>query len=501
MPEDPLESKVEAAILERHDVLCMQFENAIQAGEHPLLEESLARVPEHERPALAALLLPIEIWWRRQAGETPQAAEYLSRLPSTDLGSVLAQAFGEAFFAVQFDVQDGSPQGRTRTVTRHETFVVGRDESCQLHCPDDPRLSRFHFRLEVNPPEARVVDLDSRNGTRVNDERVRTAELCDGDEITAGRTRIRVRIRTPAAPIAPSPFRPDVAKNQDHDSSGPVTPPSVPGHTLKDEIGRGGLGVVYRAIRKATKRVVAVKLVLPSRSAETSATQLFLREANILNQLKHPRIVEFLEVGIAGKQVYLVMEFVERIAPETLWAGMSWDRRMKVACGIALQTLEGLVFAHSLGIVHRDVKPSNLLMFRNGRKLNVKLADFGLAKNYQFAGFSDLTDDRDARGTLAFMAPEQVIDCRFAGPSCDIYAVGVTLYQLLAGELPFEFDKSHSALATILEGKPIPLESRCPGVPPALARLVHRAIERDAANRFDSAKQMQRQLSKAVTGR
>lgn len=492
------------SILERHDAICIDFEEKFKSGERLRLEQFLARVCNDERPILARHLLSVEVWWRRHRGESPVAEDYLARLPGME--TIVHEVVGGASFAVVFEVTAGPHHGRVIEVTRHESLVAGRDESCQLHFRDDHHFSRFHFRLEVNPPAARLIDLDSRNGTLVNGVRTRSAELNDRDEIKAGRTCIRVRFRVPNAldahstPTIIGHDHPpaEAAKPKLHLPVQGLPPLTIPGYALQDEIGRGGLGVVYRAIHKATQRSVAIKVMLPARVSDPSATQLFLREANILSQLKHPRIVEFYEFGMAAQQLYIVMELVDRILPETLWINMPWDRRVKVACGIALQTLEGLEFAHARSFVHRDIKPANLLLVRKGRKLNLKLADFGMAKNFQFAGFSDLTDDRDARGSLAYMAPEQVIDCRFAGPSCDIYAVGVTLYHLLSGELPLEFSTQRSALAVILEGKLIPLESRCPGTPPELAALVHRAMERDAPKRFESARQMHAILSHFV---
>jgi serine/threonine protein kinase len=142
-----------------------------------------------------------------------------------------------------------------------------------------------------------------------------------------------------------------------------------------------------------------------------------------------------------------------------------------------------------MSIVHRDIKPENVLLCRKGRKLNAKLADFGLAKNYAYAGLSEISRLGDIRGTIAYLAPELVIDCRQARPAGDIYAVGATLYRYLTNEFPFDFG-DRNKLAVVLEDDPVPISQRAPQVPAAVAEIVHRALAKDPAARFASAQTM-----------
>ena len=154
----------------------------------------------------------------------------------------------------------------------------------------------------------------------------------------------------------------------------------------------------------------------------------------------------------------------------------------------------GLSHAHERGFVHRDIKPSNLLVGREGGKFAAKLADFGLAKNFENAGFSGMTRDGATLGTLAYMAPEQVIDARRATPSVDIYSAGATLYSLIAGRPPHDSVQANDLILAILERDPEPLDRVNPAVSGELARVVKRALTIDPGERFSSAQDLREAL-------
>jgi serine/threonine protein kinase len=208
-----------------------------------------------------------------------------------------------------------------------------------------------------------------------------------------------------------------------------------------------------------------------------------------LGRLNHPHIVQCLDFGYTSGQLYLIMEYVPAISYESVLDEQPGSARTRVACAIICQVLRALAHAHDMSIVHRDIKPENVLLWRNGRKLNAKLADFGLAKNYAYAGLSEISRLGDIRGTIAYLAPELVIDCRQARPAGDIYAVGATLYRYLTKEFPFDFG-DRNKLAVVLEDDPVPLKQRAPQVSEELAQIVHRALAKDPATRFSSAPAM-----------
>ena len=277
-------------------------------------------------------------------------------------------------------------------------------------------------------------------------------------------------------------------------SPAPPAPRQLADFQLTRELGRGGMGIVYHAIQQSTGREAAVKLIRPPESAPAAATQLFLREAAILSRLAHPRIVECLSVGLHEGQMYLAMEYLPTVDFLALLATQSRPKQIRLACGIICRILEALHHAHTQGVVHRDVKPSNILCYKERGRLHAKLADFGLAKNYQDAGLSSLSRENDIRGTLGYMPPEQIVNCRYSKPPCDIYAAGACLYRFLSGVLPVTAAEGTKSIAILLNRPALPLAQRAPDVPADLARAVDRALAREPGDRFGSAEHMRQTL-------
>jgi eukaryotic-like serine/threonine-protein kinase len=149
--------------------------------------------------------------------------------------------------------------------------------------------------------------------------------------------------------------------------------------------------------------------------------------------LKHPRIVRFIESAHVAGRVVFAMELIDAVDVKALGQRLTQSQDVPFFCSILRQVLDALDYAHERGLVHRDVKPGNILISRDGVRWRAKLADFGLAKNFQLAGLSQITEDGDVKGTLAFMPPEQRLDSRYAKPTVDIYAAAATLYYFLAG--------------------------------------------------------------------
>jgi eukaryotic-like serine/threonine-protein kinase len=444
---------------------------------------------------------------------------------------------------ITFTVTAGPHQGRVFQFTGHDTFIVGRSKQAHFRLPSKDRyFSRVHFLVEVNPPQCRLMDLGSRNGTHVNGRRAETAALHDGDVIRAGRTLIRVSLQetesilwaeplpsvAEAAPVAALPTTvpalpppPAPAPSTTPEAPAPPAacpacgaapaagaalceecercarrqPQPLPGYRVIRELGRGTMGVVSLALREADRRAVAVKTIIPAASGKRGLVQRFLREADILRKLEHPHIVAFREMGEAGERLFFAMDYVRGTDAGRL---LQRDGPLPVARAAALicQLLEALEYAHARGFVHRDIKPANMLVTEEGGREVVQLADFGLARVYHASELSGLTLGGELGGTVAYMAPEQITNYREAQPPVDQYAAGATLYRLLTRELLYDFPKDFGTqIAMVLNEAPVPLRTRRPELPEPLARVVHRALERDPARRFADVRAMRAALA------
>jgi serine/threonine-protein kinase len=377
---------------------------------------------------------------------------------------------------VVVEVLQGLNRGGRYTFEQHATFIAGRAKKCHLHLINDRHFSRHHFLLEVLPPYCHLRDLGSRNGTLVNDIQVDEIDLHNGDLITGGQMLLRVNLPIPHQPAAPSARLPES--------------PYVPGYEIGRTLFQDDRRAVYQARQQATGREVALKVLAPQVPVTDQAVEEFLRTVTRTTRLTHSRLVRCYDVGRTDELVFLAMDYVETIDPRELLADLKPKRAVETACGFACQSLEALHHVHEQGFVHRNIRPSNLLIHRVGRKLRARLADVGVAKAFEDAGLAGMTRQGDVRDALAFQAPEQVLDCRHAKPAVDLYAVGATLYYLLTGMTPHELPATKDPHTVILEKDPVPLAQRRSGLPAGLADLIHKALSRRARKRFESAAEM-----------
>jgi serine/threonine-protein kinase len=259
----------------------------------------------------------------------------------------------------------------------------------------------------------------------------------------------------------------------------------VANYEVDREIGRGGMGIVYKAKDKRLKRPVAIKLLPPELAFRGEIRSRFLKEAETAAQLSHPNIVPIYSVDERDGLVFFVMAFVDG---ENLAARLHACGRMDATESrrIMKEVAEALAYAHERGVVHRDIKPDNILLCADddGR---VMVTDFGIARAVTEGADSRLTATGMAIGTPAYMSPEQSMGEREIDGRSDLYALGVVGYQMLSGELPFNASSTPALLVKQISERPTPVDVHRPDAPEDLARAVMMLLEKDPANRFPSA--------------
>jgi serine/threonine-protein kinase len=255
-------------------------------------------------------------------------------------------------------------------------------------------------------------------------------------------------------------------------------------YELDCEIGRGGMGIVYRARDRRLKRQVAIKLLPPELAFRSEIKSRFLREAETAAQLSHPNIVPIYTVDEQEQLVFFVMAYIsgDNLAKRLHERGvLTVDETRKVMREVA----EALSYAHDRGVVHRDIKPDNILLDAvTGRPM---VTDFGIARAMDSEGDSRLTATGMAIGTPAYMSPEQAAGEREIDGRSDLYSLGILGYQMLTGEPPFVASSTPAMLVKHISERPTPVEQRRSEVPPDLARSVMMLLEKDPNHRFPTA--------------
>ena len=262
-------------------------------------------------------------------------------------------------------------------------------------------------------------------------------------------------------------------------------------YRIAEEVGAGGMGVVYKAEDLKLKRSVALKFLPPHLMDSPDLKERFLVEAQAAAALNHPNICVIHEVGESEERPYIAMEYVEG---ETLRDRIrKGPLKPEEAVDIILQVAAGLGEAHGKGIIHRDIKSANIMVTAKGR---AKVMDFGLAK---LRGGSSLTRSQTTLGTVAYMSPEQArgeeLDQR-----TDIWSLGVVLYELLSGKLPFQGDHDQTVIYAIMQREPESLLKLRPGLAPELDHVVFQALTKKAADRYRTMEELREDLAAVAEG-
>ncbi|MFI5720296.1 protein kinase [Nocardia sp. NPDC051750] len=463
----------------------------------------------------------------------------------------------------RFDPGPGVPAsaGVTLTVRRgrlapavyefHEraSCIVGRATGCSPQLPNDEHhrtVSRHHCLLDINPPQARIRDFGSLNGTFVNGEKIGQRlphqspaegaalplpehDLRDGDEICLGDTVFAVHIQLPpdhptesvvlcaqchhqldllpdraaSAQLCPEcAARGGLARNPvDLAGIGHRDLEAISGYFLLRELGSGGMGAVYLAENNETGRQVALKVLLPQASANPDARARFLREADLCATLRHRNIVSIHDTGFADGVFYFTTEYCPGGSLDKLLLRRGGTLATPDALRLICHALQGLAHAHHRGLVHRDLSPHNLLLSGTDAAPLAKIGDFGLAKAFDQAGLGGLTRTGTIAGKPGHIPRQQVLDFRGATPAVDLWAITSCLYLALTGSYPREFPPGKDPWLMILETDPVPIRRRAPHIPPALADVIDRALaEGTTPSPYSTAQHLHRALHHAYPG-
>ncbi len=421
-------------------------------------------------------------------------------------------------------------------------------------------ISRYHCLLDINPPDICVRDFGSLNGTYVNgtkigqrtiDENIIHAQemiypeydLQNGDKIKLGETILLVSKDNDelfSDEQAPDKQAPDSRvvpkKNQKqadaHFSLSQIDPLdqinvllrqadqgneeliSIKGYSIEKELGKGSMGVVYLASHNKTQAQVALKVMLPKVEAEPQVHRQFIRETKNTTLLKHKNIVGVQDIGCYDETFFFTTEYCEAGSVAQLIKQQGGKLPLFLALKILFQVLDGLQFAHTVkiptivlangkqtsgvGLVHRDIKPGNLLLTHVNGALQVKIADFGLAKAFDTAGLSGRTATGVSAGTPYFMPRQQVINFKFSKPEVDVWAASATFYKMVTGRYPRRYTKEVDPWLTTLKTTATPIRESEPSIPRALAEVIDKALIDKSEMFYKSAAELKDDLLKVI---
>ena len=279
----------------------------------------------------------------------------------------------------------------------------------------------------------------------------------------------------------------------------PVGPSPVEGFDKIALLGKGGMGEVWKVRENKTGKLYALKTMLPQIAGDKKARDMFLREAKLTEFLDHENVVRTYKTGFSNNVYYILMDICEGGSVDDLVKRYGGKLPLNLATYIILQALEGLEYVHNVpvqaeivkrglfggrreklmdakGLVHRDFKPGNIFLMDKSDHPVAKVADFGMAKAFQAAGFTTMSSEGMVKGTVPFMPRQQALDCRFAKPEVDVWAAAASYYYMLTGQFPKNFRQGVNMWQILVTESATPIRQRDPSVPERLAQVIDRAL-------------------------
>jgi len=374
-------------------------------------------------------------------------------------------------------VSKGPDRGKQLRLEPGKSYLVGSSEEAALVLTDPKVLDRHCFVVVENGRIA-VQNLTANAGTFMGDKKIDRAELRPGSMFRVGDSVLALL----AAPKRPGPNGPPPAPPSPRVSQDdPLVGKIVGGYHIREVVGRGGMGTVYRATQLSLHRDVALKILAPKYAQDEAFRTLFINEARAAGQLVHPNVVQVYDAGSEGAITYFSMEFISQGSVEEILereGKIPWEK----AILMVLEAAHGLDYAEKKHIVHRDIKPDNLMINEDGR---VKIADLGLAKR----GAGREAGDEGIIGTPHFIPPEQALG-KPVDNRADIYSLGATFFRMITGKTLFTGSTAKEIVLKHIKEPPPAPSSIEPGVPPELDLLLSRMLAKEPDARFANAQEL-----------
>jgi serine/threonine-protein kinase len=441
----------------------------------------------------------------------------------------------------KIEVIAGEAKGKSYIFDKNGSFLVGRyrtkDEpelDGERHSPVDLRItedkyvSRNHFLIEIILPDFYIRDLGSTNHTYVNGERIDAKCLSDDDIIEIGDNN-KFRFTVDEKVIKSIAVIPCVKCNRlipakkiekcfiggkyicENCQRGIKVVDEFPEYEILSTLGKGGMGITYKARRRSDNMLVTIKAMKPSQAIEERAFLRFKREAHIMMTLEHPFIVKGIEF-VTEPKIYFVQEYIEGMNLWKYTEERGGNLNIEEAFRIILPILNALDYCHNISehdvralgmnprtddniclvpVVHRDIKPNNILIEDPSGNCIPKLTDFGLAKSYEYALGKSITLPDETWGTFPFMAPEQLINFRESKPTVDIFSLGATLYYIICGEFVYDFRPDEEEIpVTVSQCKTVPIRNRIPTIPKGISHIIDKSVAVNLDERYKTAREM-----------